>query len=130
MKMAIVLFDGECNFCDASVQFILKRDPKGVFKFASLQSEVGQQLLKEYDVPNNMDSIVLIDSDGYYTKSTAALKIARQLTDFWKYVYIFIIVPKFVRDIVYNIIAKNRYKWFGKKEACMLPTAEQRDRFL
>ena len=125
-----MLFDGECNFCDASVQFILKRDPKGVFKFASLQSEVGQQLLKEYDVPNNMDSIVLIDSDGYYTKSTAALKIARQLTDFWKYVYIFIIVPKFVRDIVYNIIAKNRYKWFGKKEACMLPTAEQRDRFL
>lgn len=125
-----MLFDGECNFCDVSVQFILKRDPKGVFKFASLQSEIGQQLLKEYDVPNHMDSIVLIDGDGFYTKSTAALKIARQLTNFWKYFYIFIIVPKFVRDIAYNVIAKNRYKWFGKKEACMLPTAEQRNRFL
>ena len=130
MKMAIVLFDGECNFCDASVQFILKHDPKGIFKFASLQSEIGQQLLNDFNVPKNMDSIVLIEGNGFYTKSTAALKIARQLKGFWKFFYIFIIIPKFLRNSVYSVIAKNRYKWFGKKETCMLPTAEQRNRFL
>lgn len=128
--MKIVLFDGECNFCDASVQFILKRDPKGVFKFASLQSEIGQQLLEKHKVSKSIDSIVLIDNNQFFTKSTAALKIAQQLCGAWKYLFIFIIVPKFVRDFVYNIIAKNRYKWFGKKEVCMLPTAEQRNRFL
>ena len=130
MKMAIVLFDGECNFCDASVQFILKHDPKGIFKFASLKSEIGQQLLNDFNVPQNMDGIVLIEGNGFYTRSTAALKIARQLTGLWKFFYTFIIIPKFLRDSVYSVIAKNRYKWFGKKDSCMLPTPEQRKRFL
>lgn len=126
----IVLFDGECNFCDASVQFIIKRDPKALFQFASLQSEVGEKLLKEYTVPENTDSIVLIEEDMYYTDSTAALKIARNLSGFWQLFYGFIFIPKTLRDEVYRWIAKNRYKWFGKKQQCLLPTKEQRERFL
>lgn len=126
----IVLFDGECNFCDASVQFIIKHDPKGLFQFASLQSEVGEKLLKEYRVPKNTDSIVLIEEDMYYTDSTAALKIAKNLSGLWKLFYAFIVFPKPIRTSVYRWVAKNRYKWFGKKQYCMLPTMEQRKRFL
>lgn len=126
----IVLFDGECNFCDASVQFIIKRDKKAAFQFASLQSEVGQALIEKFAVPTHVDSIVLIEGERYYMKSSAALKIARQLDGLWKLSYAAIVLPKPLRDAVYSYIAKNRYKWFGKKEACMLPTAEQRNRFL
>lgn len=126
----LILFDGECNFCDASVQFIIKRDPKALFKFTSLQSDIGIEMLKQFGVSEKMDSIVLIEGNSHYTESTAALKIARKLTGFWKLCYVFIIVPKPLRDIVYQFIAKNRYKWFGKKQECMLPTAEQRNRFL
>lgn len=126
----IVLFDGECNFCDASVQFIIKHDPKGLFQFASLQSEVGEKLLKEYRVPKNTDSIVLIEEDMYYTDSTAALKIAKNLSGLWKLFYAFIVFPKPIRTSVYRWVAKNRYKWFGKKQYCTLPTMEQRKRFL
>jgi predicted DCC family thiol-disulfide oxidoreductase YuxK len=125
----IVLFDGECNLCDFSVQFILKRDPKGVFKFTSLQGDAGLALLEKYNVPIRTDSIVLIANGRFFTESTAALKIARELTSFWKVLYIAIIIPKPLRDVVYKWIAKNRYKWFGKKQVCLLPTAEQRDRF-
>lgn len=126
----LILFDGECNFCDASVQFIIKRDPKALFKFTSLQSDIGIEMLKQFGVSEKTDSIVLIEGNSHYTESTAALKIARKLTGFWKLCYVFIIVPKPLRDIVYQFIAKNRYKWFGKKQECMLPTAEQRNRFL
>lgn len=126
----ILLFDGECNFCDASVQFIIKLDPKALFQFASLQSEVGRALLKEYDVPENTDSIVFIEDDQHFTESTAALKITRNLSGLWKLFYVFVVVPKPVRDLVYRWIAKNRYKWFGKKQECMLPSPEQRKRFL
>lgn len=127
---AIVLFDGECNLCDWSVQFILKRDPHGYFQFASLQSEIGQTLLKKYNVPLTTDSIVLIEKNAYYSESTAPLKIVRKLTGLWKLLYVAILIPKSLRDIVYKWIAKNRYKWFGKNEQCMLPTAEQHKRFL
>ena len=126
----IVLFDGECNFCDASVQFIIKRDTKAMFQFASLQSEVGQALIAKFAVPTHVDSIVLIEGDCYYMKSSAALKIARQLDGLWKLSYAAIVVPRPLRDTVYSYIAKNRYKWFGKKDSCMLPTAKQRNRFL
>lgn len=126
----IVLFDGECNFCDASVQFIIKRDKKAAFQFASLQSEVGQALIEKFAVPTHVDSIVLIEGERYYMKSSAALKIARQLDGLWKLSYAAIVVPRPLRDTVYSYIAKNRYKWFGKKDSCMLPTAEQRNRFL
>lgn len=126
----IVLFDGECNLCDFGVQFILKHDPKEIFHFASLQSDVGIVLLEKYNVPKSTDSIILIEDGYFFTESTAALKIARKLTGFWKWLSIAIIVPKPLRDMVYKWIAKNRYKWFGKKQVCLLPTAEQRNRFL
>ena len=126
----LILFDGECNFCDASVQFIIKRDPKALFKFTSLQSDSGIDMLRKFGVSEKTDSIVLIEGDHYYTESTAALKIARHLTGLWKLCYIFIVVPKPLRDIFYRFVAKNRYKWFGKKDACMLPSVEQRKRFL
>lgn len=126
----IVLFDGECNFCDASVQFVIARDPKALFQFASLQSDVGVTLLKEYSVSEKTDSIVFIEGGKHYTESTAALKIARNLSGLWKICYVFMVVPKPLRNLVYRWIAKNRYQWFGKKQQCMLPTIEQRTRFL
>ncbi|MEQ6378717.1 thiol-disulfide oxidoreductase DCC family protein [Bacillaceae bacterium S4-13-58] len=126
----IVLFDGVCNFCDQSVQFIIKRDPNGYFKFASLQSEIGEKLRKEAGAPNDLDSIVLIEGKQYFSKSTAALRIARKLKGPWKWMMVFWIIPKPIRDGVYNIIAKNRYKWFGQKESCTLPSVEERERFL
>ena len=126
----IVLFDGECHFCDASVQFILARDQKATIQFASLQSEVGQELLKQLSVPSDINSLVLIEGAHYYTKSTAALKIAKQLDGLWKLFYGAILIPKPIRDGLYRYIAKNRYKWFGKKELCQLPSVEQRERFL
>lgn len=93
----IILFDGECNFCDSSVQFIIKRDPQGLFHYASLQSEAGQELLKKYDVPADIDSMVLIEKDKAYYKSSAALRICRRLQGAWKLLYGFIIVPSFIR---------------------------------
>ncbi|MEG0473520.1 MAG: thiol-disulfide oxidoreductase DCC family protein [Solibacillus sp.] len=127
---SVVLFDGECNVCDASVQFILKRDAQGYFQFASLQSDIGQSLLKQYNVPPATDSLVLIDQGKAYTQSTAALKIAKNLDGLWKWCYGAILMPQVIRDRAYKILANNRYKWFGKKEMCFLPTNEQRERFL
>ncbi|GGD12895.1 thiol-disulfide oxidoreductase DCC family protein [Pontibacillus salipaludis] len=126
----IVLFDGECNFCDQSVQFIIKRDPQGYFSFASLQSEVGQDLLKKYEIPADTDSFVLIEDGRAYTKSSAGLRVCKHLKGAWKALRLFAIVPKFVRDAAYEIFAKNRYKWFGKKDSCMLPSKDIRKRFL
>lgn len=128
---AIVLFDGECNFCDASVQFIIKRDQKGFFNYASLQSEVGQDLLREHDIPQDIDSFMLIEDGKAYMRSAAALRIARHLDGAWKLLYGFIVVPAPIRDAIYDYIAANRYKWFGKKDDhCMLPSPEVRQRFL
>lgn len=126
----IILFDGVCNFCDASVQFILNRDPEGVFHFASLQSEAGQELVKKHNVPADVDSMILIEDGKVYYKSTAALRISRHLQGVWKLLYAFIIIPSPIRNIVYDIIAKNRYKWFGQKDSCMLPPPNIRKRFL
>lgn len=126
----ILLFDGECNFCDKSVQFILKRDAHKHFKFASLQSEIGQDLLENFNVPLGIDSLLLIENRRYYTKSSAAFQVCRHLTGLWKLLYIGILIPKPIRDVVYNYIAKNRYTWFGKKQSCTLPTKEERKQFL
>ena len=126
--MRIILFDGECNFCDASVQFIIKRD-NGTFHFASLQSEVGKQLVERFQL-QGIDSVVLIENDRAYTKSTAALRIAKRLHLLWRLCYLLIVLPKPIRDSIYGVIAKNRYKWFGKKEICMLPSEKDRTRFL
>lgn len=126
----VILFDGVCNFCNSSVQFIIKRDPQGIYQFTSLQSEVGQKLLKDHEVPVELDSFIYIEDEKIYFKSTAALKVFRNLKGLWKFLYIFIIVPRPLRDVVYGVIARNRYKWFGKRDACMIPSPEQRKRFL
>lgn len=130
---AIVLFDGVCNFCNNSVQFILKRDKTAYFHFASLQSDIGQQLLREYgllETADKIDSVVLIENGKAYTHSTAALRIARKLTWCWKMLYGIILVPPFLRNAVYRWIARNRYRWFGKRDACMIPEPQWRSRFL
>lgn len=128
----IVLFDGVCNFCNASVQFIIKRDPKAKFSFAALQSERGQELLAQNKLPmQHFDTIILAEGGKIYQKSTAALRIAKELSGMWPILYYAcILVPPFLRNAVYSLVAANRYKWFGKREACMLPTPEQRARFI
>ena len=126
----IVLFDGECNFCDHSVQFIIKRDPKGHFMFASIQSDIGKKLLNQFNVPEDTNSFILIDKNKCYFKSTAALQICKNLKGLWKIPYFLLIVPRPIRDFFYGIIANNRYKWFGKRESCMLPSPDIRKRFL
>ncbi len=127
----IILFDGICNLCDGAVQFIIRHDPNKKFLFTSLQSEAGQNLLKEYQSPvANFNSFILIQEGKIYDKSTGALKVARQIKGAWSWLYIFIIIPKFIRDAIYSLIAQNRYKWFGKKDTCMLPTSELKARFL
>jgi len=128
---AIILFDGVCNFCNGSVNFIIDRDPEAYFKFAPLQSQVGEKLLKENGVDKiETDSVVLIEDGKVYTRTTAALRIARRLSGYWSWFYGFIVVPSFCRDIFYRLFAKYRYKMFGKQEACMLPSPEVRSRFL
>ena len=126
----IILFDGVCNLCDQSVQFIMKRDPKGYFKFASLQNDSGKELLKKYHVSAEVDSMVLVDSNHCYIKSTAALMICKNLKGVWKFLYFLIVIPRPVRDLLYGITAKNRYRWFGTKVSCMLPSEEDRKRLL
>ncbi|MEO6404185.1 MAG: thiol-disulfide oxidoreductase DCC family protein [Ferruginibacter sp.] len=127
----IILFDGICNLCNQAVQFVIKQDKKSIFKFASLQGHHGQHLLKQYHLSqDDFNSFVLISNNKLYTRSAAALKIARHLTSPANLLYGFIIVPAFIRNAVYNIIAKNRYRWFGKKDECMIPTPELKERFL
>ena len=127
----IILFDGICNLCNASVQYVIRHDSKQIFRFASLQSRFGQEILSNNNLPvNDFNSFVLFDDNKVFTRSTAALKVARKLNGFIKLLYAFIIIPKFIRDAIYNIIAKNRYKWFGKKNECMIPTAELKSLFL
>ena len=127
----VILFDGVCNLCNASVQYVIKHDKKKLFRFASLQSSFGESVLKQYDLPvNTFNSFILLSDNKIYTRSTAALLVAKKLSGLIKLFYGFIIIPKFIRDFVYDVIAKNRYKWFGIKQTCMVPTPEQRNRFL
>ena len=127
--MNIILFDGECHFCDASVQFIIKRDQKKLYKFASLQSDIGQKFLDEFQIPKTMDSLILIEGEKAYKKSTAALKIAKNFDGLWKLTYPLIIIPSLIRDAFYDIVAKNRHK-LKKNHQCKIPTKEELDRFL
>lgn len=127
----IVLFDGVCNLCNGGVQFIIKRDKKNIFKFAALQSDFGQSQLSKYQLnTDNFDSFILIEEDKIYQKSTAALKIARKLKRGLQIFYVFIIIPAFIRDWFYDRIAKNRYRIFGKRASCMIPTPELKAKFL
>ena len=123
----IVLFDGICNLCNGAVRFILVRDPRGRFRFASLQSNAARRLLKGDGPP---ETIILIDAGKIYSKSTAALRIARGLRFPWPLLYGLVIVPRFLRDVVYDWVARNRYRWFGKRDTCMLPTPQMKERFL
>lgn len=128
---SIILFDGVCNLCNNAVQFVIKHDASDKFVFAALQSATGQELLQQYNVPKvGFDSFVLIQNGKVFLKSTAALQVAKQLSGPVKLLYGFIIVPPFIRNAVYNVIAKNRYKWFGKKDCCMIPTASLKAKFL
>ncbi len=126
------MFDGVCNLCNNSVQFVIKRDKNDVFRYAALQSDVGQQLLKQRHIDTTaVDSIILIEPGvAYYTKSDAALEIAQDLGGLWKLSAIFSWIPATIRNRIYDFVAKNRYKWFGKQESCMIPTPELRAKFL
>ncbi|PKD17217.1 thiol-disulfide oxidoreductase [Salegentibacter salinarum] len=128
----IVLFDGVCNLCNNAVTFIIEHDKKDVFRFASLQSEIGKKLVEERGMdPNELDSIVLIDPGvAYYRKSTAALEISRELSGGYSLLKHFNFIPEGLRDGIYNFVANNRYKWYGKKESCMIPTPELKSKFL
>jgi predicted DCC family thiol-disulfide oxidoreductase YuxK len=127
----ILLFDGVCNLCNSSVNFIIDHDPKGHFKFAALQSEFGQKKLEELGFDQEeFDSLVLLSGDKVYKKSSAALRIAKKLSGLYPLLYVFIIIPPFIRHGVYNIIAKNRYKWWGKRDSCRMPTPELKARFV
>jgi len=127
----IILFDGVCNLCNSAVNFIIKRDKEKKFRFAPLQSPAGESLLNQYELStSDLQSFVLIEEKKAFTKTTAALRVTKYLYTPWPMMQAFLVVPTFLRDPVYNFIARNRYKWFGKKEECMVPTAELRSRFL
>lgn len=128
----IILFDGVCNLCNSSVQYVIKNDKKDVFRFVALQSDLGQKILKHIGIANgNIDSIVLYEpGKAYYYKSSAALEIAKNLSGIFSYTTIFKLIPSNFRDLIYDYVAKNRYKWYGKQESCMMPTPELKTKFL
>ena len=127
----LILFDGVCNLCNGSVQFIIKHDPLKKFSFASLQSDTAQKILRNYtlDTPE-LYSIILFENGRIFDRSTAVLRIAKELSGWWPFFYLFIIVPPFIRHWVYKLIANNRYKMFGKADECWIPMPELRGRFL
>lgn len=128
----IILFDGVCNLCNGAVQFIIKRDKKDVFRFAALQSEIGRKLVSERQIDTfHIDSIILIDPGvAFYIKSDAAMEIAQEIGGVWSLIGLFKWIPTRFRNIVYDFIANNRYKWYGKKDQCMVPTPELSAKFL
>ena len=126
----IILFDGECNFCSFWVKYVVKRDKKDVFRFTSLQSEKGRELLSKHSVDPAIDSVVLIENEKVFIKSTAAFRILKKLGGFKSVFYGFIIVPTFIRDFVYDVIAKYRYQWFGKNDCEFIPNQNMKNKFL
>lgn len=127
----LVLFDGVCNFCNATVNFLIRQDKAARLRFLPLQSEFGQQLLEEYNLPKtHFDSFVFIKKGKAYISSSAGLKVIRELPWYWKWVQALWVIPKPIRDALYNFIARNRYRWFGRKDQCMIPTPELRNRFI
>ncbi len=128
----IVLFDGVCNLCNSAVTTIIKHDKEGNFLFTSLDSNYGKKLLNYLGIDSTkIDSIILFDPNvAYYTKSTAALKIINTFGGFWNFMQLFTVIPDIFRDFIYDVIAKNRYNWFGKREQCMIPTPELKSKFL
>jgi len=131
MTAPVLLFDGVCNLCNASVQWVLLHDHKGIFRFAALQSDTGQALLRKWNRPTaDFDSVVLADGDRLLLHSDVPLEIVRRIGGWWQLLYVFKIIPRPVRDVIYRWVARNRYRWFGKRESCMLPRAEWKSRFV
>ncbi|WP_316830213.1 thiol-disulfide oxidoreductase DCC family protein [Pedobacter aquatilis] len=129
-EQPVIFFDGICNLCNASVQFAIEHDKRNVFKFTALQGEYAKVVLPEFNVDTQkINSIMLLEDHKLYTKSSAALRIARKLNGLLPVLYVFIVVPKFIRDWFYDIIAKNRYKWWGKQESCWVPTPALKSKF-
>lgn len=127
----IILFDGVCNLCDSSVQYIIKHDKKDVFRFVALQSELGKEIIDYIGVNSTIDSIILyIPKIAYYTKADAALLIAKELSGSVSFLYYLKYIPKVIKNWIYDFIAKNRYKWYGKKENCINPTSDFSNKFL
>jgi predicted DCC family thiol-disulfide oxidoreductase YuxK len=129
-KPAIIFFDGHCHLCCNAVQFILHRDKNGYFSYAPNEGKTATSLFQKQIGDSSPDSIVLFEHDKFYFRSTAALRIARKLSGAWPILYIFMLIPSPVRDWVYNIIAKNRYRWFGRMETCWMPKPEWKEKFL
>ncbi|MFB9273645.1 thiol-disulfide oxidoreductase DCC family protein [Cohnella cellulosilytica] len=127
----VLLIDGHCNMCHGLAKFVIRRDKRAIFRFASLQSERGKKLLQEGGMPEDaLETFVMVDNGKYYTKSAAALRIGRKLGLPWAIAYPAIVLPRFVRDRAYDFVARRRYRWFGRSESCLLPTPEMRSRFL
>lgn len=133
MKPKVLLFDGVCNLCNWLVAFVIRRDPGDYFLFVPLQSEKGEELLKGCGLSSgemNVDTVVLVENEKCYTRSTAALRVFRRLNRLWPLLYVFIVVPRPIRDIIYRFVARHRYRWFGRRDQCMIPSPENRARFL
>jgi predicted DCC family thiol-disulfide oxidoreductase YuxK len=131
MDHPVILFDGVCNLCSSSVQFVIRHDPGHYFRFASLQSGFGQSVLQQHHLPvQELGSFVLLEDGKLYTRSAAVLRVCKKLNGAWPLLYAFMIVPPFIRNAVYNFVAKRRYKWFGKKEECWIPGPELQQLFL
>ncbi len=128
----LILFDGVCNLCNSAIQYIIKKDKNNIYVFAALQSTVGEKFIQERNInTQDIDSIILVDPDvAYYIKSSAALHIAYEFGKSWKFLKIFEFIPSKIRDLIYDFVAKNRYKWYGKKDACMIPTPELKSKFI
>lgn len=130
-QLPIVLFDGVCNLCHGSVRFLLDHDRDGIFRFAPLQSELGRSLVTSAGGdPDVIDTMLLVDAEGTHVKSTAALRMVRALGAPWSWLFPLIAIPERVRDAAYDFIARNRYRWFGKRDSCPAPRPEWRERFL
>lgn len=126
----VIFFDGVCNLCNASVQFVIEHDKENYFKFSALQGDYAKKVLPKFDInPGSLNSTLLLEDGKLYTKSSSALRVAKKLNGFWPLLYGFNIVPKFLRDWVYDVVAKNRYKWWGKQESCWVPSPELKDKF-
>jgi len=131
MAEALILFDGTCNLCNASVNFIIDRDPHREFRFASLQSRLGKDMAARAGLkPDELETLVLVDAGIFYTRSAAALRIVSRLAAPWSMLYVLVAVPRPLRDALYGWVARNRYRWFGQTECCRIPTPDIRDRFL
>jgi predicted DCC family thiol-disulfide oxidoreductase YuxK len=127
----LILFDGVCNLCNGAVNFIIDRDSKNIFRFTSLQSDIGQQILQENGLStNHFNTFILVKNGKILQKSTAFLSVVNQLDGFWKLMNVFWVIPTFIRDFFYDIVSANRYRWFGKQESCRMPTPELKSKFL